>query len=203
MPARAHHRPPGAQRPAKGTDLLTPPCLLAALGALRPARGGAWALGTDPYDLDPCTSARQPWPTARAMYTAHEDGTQQPWHGEIWLNPPYGAELYSWLARLAAHGSGTALLFARTDTKGFHAHVWGRADAVFFLEGRLFFHEPVTGYQMPYNAGSPLVLAAYGPASVARLERLSAPGSPYPGRLVPVTHRKKQVPRRRGKGESY
>jgi hypothetical protein len=192
MPAKAFDRPPGAQLPAKGVDVLTPPSLLEALGALRRHRGGGWALGPDPFDLDPAASERAPWPTARTHYTVHEDGTAHPWEGEAWLNAPYGNELYHWLARLADHGNGLALLYARTDTRGFHAHVWGRADAVFFFEGRLFFHEPVTGYQMPWNCGGPVVLAAYGPKSAARLERLTRPGSPYPGRLVPVTHTKRR-----------
>lgn len=147
-------------------------------------------LGSDPFQTDPTTSERQPWPTAKRMFTVHEDGMQQEWDGEVWGNFPYGAELYSWLARLADHGNGMALLYARTDTKGFHAHVWGRCDAVFFLSGRLFFHEAVTGYQASYNCGGPMLLAAYGEKSVSRLRRLTVAGSSYQGHLVPVVHHK-------------
>ena len=35
---------------------------------------------------------------------------------------------------------GIALIFARTETEGFVREVWGKADAVLFLHGRLNFH---------------------------------------------------------------
>ncbi len=192
MPTWVTRRPPSAQNVATTTDLLTPPSLLVALGALRATRDGGYTLGPDPFDLDPTCSERMPWPTARTMWTVHEDGTAQDWtaHGEVWGNFPYGRELYSWLALLAAHGNGMALLYARTDTAGFHAHVWGRCDAVYFFAGRLFFHQPLTGHQCPANCGGPTVLACYGQASVERARRLLKPNSGYPGHLVPVSRGK-------------
>lgn len=33
-----------------------------------------------------------------------------------------------------------ALIFARTETRMFFDHVWPKAQAVLFLEGRLYFH---------------------------------------------------------------
>jgi len=60
-----------------------------------------------------------------------------------WLNPPYGTETFKWLAHLAEHRRGIALIFARTETKGFHREIWNKAHAVFFFEGRLsFWHQP-------------------------------------------------------------
>lgn len=32
------------------------------------------AFGPNYFDLDPCASATQPWPTARRMYTIDDDG---------------------------------------------------------------------------------------------------------------------------------
>lgn len=180
---------------ATTTDLLTPPSLLEALGALRLNQDEEYVLGPHPFDLDPCTSQRQPWPTARTMWTVHEDGTSGCWSGEVWLNPPYGRELYSWLARLAAHGNGMALLYARTDTQGFLTHVWDRASAVYFLTGRPFFHQPVTGFQCPANCGGPMCLACYGSKPLERVQRLLEPDSGYPGVLVPITRTR----RKRGK----
>jgi DNA N-6-adenine-methyltransferase (Dam) len=114
-----------------------------------------------PFDLDPCAHPDQPWPTARRMVSPPGDGLAEEWAGRVWLNPPYGDMTGAWLGRLADHGDGVALVFARTETAAFHRHVWGRADAVLFLEGRLFFCRP-SGKVAEHNAGGPSCLVAYG-----------------------------------------
>ena len=127
---------------------LTPRFILDALG---------------PFDLDPA-AAPDPasWPTAaRHLVYPAQDGLAVPWEGRVWLNPPYGAALGTWLRRLADHAHGTALAFARTDTQAFFSGVWERADALLFLRGRLFFHYP-DGTQAAHNSGGPSVLIAYG-----------------------------------------
>jgi len=138
----------GHQRAYRGftDDWLTPPEIIAALG---------------PFDLDPCASEPMPWPTASTMWTKADDGLAREWFGRVWLNPPYGPETGRWLKRLADHGTGTALIFARTETAMFHDHVWQRATAVLFLRGRLHFHYP-SGERASFNAGAPSVLVAYG-----------------------------------------
>ncbi len=40
------------------------------------------------------------------------------------LNPPYGEQTERWLAKLAKHGNGIALVYARTETKMFFDSVW-------------------------------------------------------------------------------
>jgi hypothetical protein len=138
-----------------GTDVwLTPRHILDALG---------------PFDLDPC-SAPDPeaWPTAREHITLPTDGLSVPWRGRVWLNPPYGNIGWRWLRRLADHGTGTALLFARTETKGFVETVWNRASAVMFLHGRLHFHH-ADGTGAKANSGAPSCLVAYGDSDVEKL----------------------------------
>ena len=165
----------GRPKPVRGhsDDHLTDPKLVKALG---------------PFDLDPCASVGQPWDTARVMWTKDDDGLSRDWSFArlVFANPPYGPEMYDWLDRLADHGSGVALVFARTGTAGFHRAVWGRADAAYFFKGRLWFYRPVTGERFPENAGCDSVCVAYGKEAVRRLRRLQKPGSPYPGRLVPL-----------------
>ena len=73
-----------------------------------------------PFDLDPCECIPQPWPCAARSYTITDHGLFQLWSGSVWLNPPYGPETGKWLGRLAAHGNGIALIFARTETDMFH-----------------------------------------------------------------------------------
>lgn len=140
---------------AKTETWLTPRPILDALG---------------PFDLDPCAAPDpRPWPTAGVHYALPaEDGLSLPWFGRVWLNPPYGRSLGTWLSRLVRHGTGTALIFARTDTDAFHAHVWEQADALLFLKGRLHFHLP-DGSRGIENGGAPSVLIAYGPRDAERL----------------------------------
>lgn len=133
---------------------LTPPHIIEALG---------------PFDLDPCAAPEpRPWPTAAHHIAVPRDGLREPWQGRVWLNPPYDQHAWKWLAKLAAHGSGTALIFARTETDGFHREVWAKASALLFLKGRLHFHYP-SGKRAAANAGAPSVLVAYGEQDADRL----------------------------------
>lgn len=70
---------------------------------------------------------------------------------------------------MVIHGDGIALIFARTETKMFFSHVWNKATAVLFLEGRLYFHH-VSGERAKANAGAPSVLIAYGEKSAGLLK---------------------------------
>ena len=145
-----------------GEVWLTPPAVIEALGS---------------FDLDPCAAPPpQPWPTAARMIALPEDGLAAEWRGRVWCNPPYDQIAWAWMDRLADHGQGTALLFARTETAGFHAHVWSRASALRFLAGRLHFHYP-DGRRAAANAGAPSVLVAYGLDDAHRLEACGLGGA--------------------------
>lgn len=126
------------------------------------------------FDLDPCAAPN--WPTAKRHIILPEDGLAADWEGRVWLNPPYGNEAWKWLDKLAAHGHGTALIFARTETAGFVKQVWGKATAVKFLHGRLHFHRP-DGTRAQANSGAPSVLVAYGLADAHALELSELPGT--------------------------
>lgn len=146
---------------ARTTTWLTPPNIIDALG---------------PFDLDPC--AAPGWATAEKHLILERDGDglAHEWGGRVWLNPPYGDEVWTWLDRLADHGRGTALIFARTETAGFVREVWQKADAVMFLHGRLHFHYP-DGTRAKANAGAPSCLVAYGDADVAALAACALDGT--------------------------
>ena len=136
-------------------EWLTPPEIIHALGR---------------FDLDPCAPIHRPWPTADFHYTVLDDGLTQPRFGRVWLNPPYGPHTHKWLARLAAHGNGIALTFARTETRMFFAWVWGKAVAVLFLRGRLTFYN-ADGTKPGNSGGAPSCLVAYGSSNVETLAR--------------------------------
>lgn len=155
---------PYASRPVAASHVwLTPPEILAALG---------------PFDLDPCAApSPRPWPTAARHIELPEDGLTAEWSGSVWCNPPFGSQTGAWLRRMALHGNGVALVFARTDTLMFQQWVWPFAEAVLFLEGRPKFHRP-DGTKAKGNSGGPICLIAYGQNSW-RLE-----GSRLPGRTL-------------------
>ena len=132
---------------ADTTTWLTPPDLIEKLG---------------PFDLDPCAApSPRPWPTAARHIELPEDGLAAEREGHVWLNPPYSFAAWKWLDKLAMHGDGIALIFARTETAGFVEQVWGKATGVLFLHGRLYFHRP-DGTRAAANSGAPSCLVAYG-----------------------------------------
>lgn len=137
---------------SKTFDWLTPPEWIRALG---------------PFDLDPCASVNQPWPTAKVMLTS--GGLEADWHGKfVWLNPPYGPPkvINPWMAKLADSRGGIACIPARTETRMWFESVWTRADLILFVKGRPHFHYPVSGDRAKANSGAPIALIAYG--NVAR-----------------------------------
>ena len=111
------------------------------------------------FDLDPCSNDVQPWPTAERMVCLPDDGLSIPWDGRVWLNPPYGPRAKVWIERLAGHGNGIALLFARTETRMW-ATIWERADAILFVSGRIAFHRP--DGSVAEKSGAPSALIAWG-----------------------------------------
>lgn len=152
----------GHQSASMGKDeWLTPPDVLAALG---------------PFDLDPCAPVTPPWPIASRTYSVVDNGLSQPWHGFVWCNPPYGSKTGPWLQRLAEHGNGIALIFARTETEMFFDRGWRAASSMLFIEGRLYFHH-VTGQRADANSGAPSVLLGFGAEADRRLRECGLAGA--------------------------
>ena len=113
-----------------------------------------------PIGLDPCTTPENPC-GAEVFY--HRGGLCLPWSiraGVLgYVNPPYGYQIPSWVARCAVAGMGgtiIGLLPARVDTAWFHNHVVDTAKAIAFWRGRLRFRGA------PYCAPFPSVLVCWG-----------------------------------------
>lgn len=131
------------------------------------------ALGT--FDLDPCAAPGHE--TAVERWTPEDvgDGLSLPWHGRVWLNPPYGRESRVWIERLVVHGSGTALIPVATGTKLWQEVVFPAAAAILFYRHRVTFVHPkgdATGMVSP--AASALI--AIGDEDAYLLERSGLPG---------------------------
>jgi hypothetical protein len=78
--------------------------------------------------LDPCSNSADPDQAnvpANDYYTAATDGLSQPWHGRVYMNPPYGDEIPQWVDRMVQAFEGEeideaiALLPGRIDTNWF------------------------------------------------------------------------------------
>ena len=122
------------------------------------------------FDLDPCRLQEIAEPRAhRVNFTHEDDGLTLPWHGVVFVNPPYGRTLGLWVAK--AHQevedgrarTVVALLPARPDTAYWHEHVAGRA-VVYFLRGRLRFSDgeqaaPFPSALVVYGATPEIILA--------------------------------------------
>lgn len=144
----------------KNDEWLTPPDIIKALGK---------------FDLDPCAPVKRPWDTANWHHTIEDDGLSRQWFGRVWMNPPYGTQAAKWLEKLANHGNGIALIFARTETEMFFRHVWERADAVLFFRGRLTFHL-VDGTPAEHSGGAHSCLVAYGQENVRAIQESGIKG---------------------------
>lgn len=91
------------------------------------------------FTLDVCATSENA--KCERYYTKQDDGLSQPWSGSVWMNPPYGREIWRWMkkANEAAKEGATVvcLVPARTDTKWWHEYVIQHE--VRFIRGRLKF----------------------------------------------------------------
>src|SRR5262249_42668683 len=90
--------------------------------------------GQTPADRPP-TGIPQQYPL---LLTGQDDGLSLPWHGTVFVNPPYGRAIARWIAKARGEverGNASkvvALIPARTDTAYWHEHIAGKV-AVYFL----------------------------------------------------------------------
>jgi len=103
------------------------------------------------FTLDPCATPETT--KCRKFYTEADNGLERSWAGErVFMNPPYGREVYAWTrkARLEAASGAlvvVGLLPASTDLAWWHDDVVGHAEDLRWIRGRVRF---LTGG--PYRA---------------------------------------------------
>lgn len=103
---------------------LTPPNVVEALGR---------------FDLDPCGAPGHVLADETFLLENDQDGLALPWHGRVWLNPPYGRVMRAWMEKLVEHGNGTALIPVATGTKLWQEVVFPEAAAIHFYRHRIKF----------------------------------------------------------------
>lgn len=89
-------------------------------------------------------------------FTKELSGLEQDWSkylitpgGACWMNPPYGDQIVAWVKKASESNClVVGLLPARTDTRWFHDHVYGKAE-IRFIKGRLKFVGAKDGAPFP------------------------------------------------------
>ncbi len=112
------------------------------------------------FDLDPCQSHYNKNQFAPNQFFIEDDALSKEWFGRVWCNPPYGNKAEKFIRKLADHGNGVALIFARVDTKLWHEVIFKKATAIFIFKGRIKFVDTEGGAKNP--AGAPSALIAFG-----------------------------------------
>lgn len=89
------------------------------------------------FDLDVCAPpGGVPHIPALAHFDKAADGLAQPWHGRVWMNPPY-SRATPWARRFVEHGNGVALVQA---SKGrWFLELWRHVDGIVMLPGDIEF----------------------------------------------------------------
>jgi hypothetical protein len=127
------------------------------------------------FDLDPAGAPEHITAKRRYLLENGDDGLLDPWHGRVWLNPPYGRIMRAWVEKLVAHGTGTALIPVATGTKLWMDVVWPEATAIHFWRHRVkFLRRDGLDDDMVSPAASALI--AFGDGDADMLGRADLPG---------------------------
>lgn len=119
------------------------------------------------FTLDPCATAENA--KCARYFTELDNGLAQSWAGErVFMNPPYGREVYGWTKKAAAEARNGALVVgllpASTDLAWWHEDVVAAGAEVRYIRGRVRF---LTGG--PYRASGffASVIVVWHPESAA------------------------------------
>ena len=113
------------------------------------------------FTLDPCATSANA--KCRTFFTKKQNGLDSNWGcHRVFCNPPYGRAMALWARKCFEASCDGALVVllahARTDTRWFHDWVYGKADEIRFVRGRLRFGD---GRQ---SAPFPSLVAVFLPA---------------------------------------
>lgn len=94
------------------------------------------------FTLDPCSTSENA--KCAKYFTVEDDGLKQDWSNDVvFMNPPYGREIKHWIKKAYEESLNGAtvvcLIPSRTDTIYWHDYIFGKADDIRFVRGRLKF----------------------------------------------------------------
>jgi hypothetical protein len=141
---------------------LTPPWIVARLGV---------------FDLDPCGSPSSSLADKTYLLENGDNGLADPWFGRVWMNPPYGKALRSWMDRMVEHGTGTALIPVATGTKLWMDVVFPNASAIHFWRHRIGFRKEGGTEDQTMVSPAASALVAFGEYDAAMLTHADFPGT--------------------------
>lgn len=102
------------------------------------------------------------------------EGLQRPWHGFIWMNPPFGGRngLAPWLEKFIDHRNGVALVPDRTSAPWFQMAA-PKMHAVLFVSPKVKFERPDGSIGKSPGTGTALfALGSEGFTALRRASRL-------------------------------
>ena len=104
------------------------------------------------FTLDPCATSENAKCTK--YFTVEDDGLKQDWSKDVvFMNPPYGREIKHWIKKAYEESQKGAtivcLIPSRTDTSYWHNYIFGKADDIRFLRGRLKFGDSKNSAPFP------------------------------------------------------
>jgi phage N-6-adenine-methyltransferase len=106
-----------------------------------------WIFGG--FTLDPCATKANA--KCARFFTRSEDGLAQRWEGKVFVNPPYGRAIGSWVRKAFEESLDGALVVcllpARTDTRWWQEYA--KRGQVWFLRGRLKFGQATNSAPFP------------------------------------------------------
>lgn len=104
------------------------------------------------FTLDPCATDENT--KCSNYFTIEDDGLSKDWSNDVvFMNPPYGREIKRWVKKAYKESLNGATVFclipARTDTTYWHDYIFGKADDIRFLKGRLKFGDSKNSTPFP------------------------------------------------------
>lgn len=117
------------------------------------------------FDLDPASPPGGSNVPCHKYYTQADNGLVQPWHGLVWMNPPF-SHATPWVDKFIEHNNGIALLVV-SRSKWFKK-LWETASAIVSTPAELKFDRPNS---KPESISFQTFLFALGEEAAAALHR--------------------------------